>query len=433
MMNSFGYYPASEPKSVIHPAWQDELHAIMDDSNGSILPIGKRRSYGDSCLNNQGILVDLSAMNKLMHFDTVNGIIRCEAGITFKDLLSQIVPFGWFVPVSAGTQYVTLGGAIANDIHGKNHHTSGSFGNHVIRIALKRSDAEQLVICSVSENPELFYATIGGLGLTGIIVWAEFKLVRILSPFMNVRTEKFIGYEEYLEISQREEKEKEYSVAWFDSVTGGKNFMRGLMSSGEFMNHNENESPTSTFTIPFHAPNSLLNPVSIKVFNSLYYRKTISKITERIQHYVPFFYPLDSIGDWNKLYGKRGFLQYQCVLPHENARESIEHMLKYMNKKGFGSFLVVLKSFGEIESRGLLSFPMPGMTLAMDFPMRGDSTLKLLDYFDEVVDEAGGRVYPAKDARMSGEHFRSWYPKYKDMLKLKDPLIESTFWRRVME
>jgi FAD/FMN-containing dehydrogenase len=430
-MNSFGNYPISHPKEIFKPAWQDQMPSILDSSTGLILPIGLRRSYGDSCLNDAGDLIDLTGMNKIIYFDDIHGVMRTEAGMNLKEILSIIVPRGWFLPVSPGTRYVTIGGAIANDIHGKNHHKAGSFGNHVIRFALQRSDADELIVCSETENADLFYATIGGLGLTGVILWAEFTLSKIDSPMMNTKTERFTGYSEYGELSKREDST--FTVSWFDSVSGGSKFMRGLFNSGEFIHHDHIEEMKGGIPIPLNAPENLLNQWTMKIFNSLYYRKNIRKVNEKIQHYVPFFYPLDSLRDWNKLYGKKGFVQYQCVIPHESAEESIQHIVRHMQAKKMGSFLVVLKSFGTIKSRGLLSFPMPGMTLAMDFPMRGSETLNLLSYFDDIVHEAGGRVYPAKDARMSGEHFRSWYPGFEQMIKLKDPKISSDFWKRVMK
>jgi len=431
MMNSFGNYPHSQPKKVFRPAWQDELLPILQSSSEMILPIGMRKSYGDSCLNNGGTMMDLTHMRKIISFDPHRGIICVEAGITLKEILALIVPNGWFLPVSPGTQYITIGGAIANDIHGKNHHKAGSFGNHVLRIGLQRSDKDEIVLCSEHVSQDLFKATIGGLGLTGIIVWAEFTLTRIPSAMMKTKTERFMGYDEYHSISQKEETSP-YTVSWFDSVSTGKKFMRGLFSSGEFIEHPHEDISNTALHIPFYAPDILLNDLSIKAFNSLYYRKNLQAISENIHHYVPYFYPLDSVNDWNKLYGKRGFLQYQCVIPHNDARDCIQEIVHCMQQEQLGSFLVVLKSFGSIPSRGLLSFPMPGMTLAMDFPMRGEKTLRMLSQFDQFVDQAGGRVYPAKDARMSGEHFRSWYPDYEQMLKIKDPMIESSFWRRVM-
>lgn len=432
MMQSFGHYPSSAPNQVIRPSWQDEIRPMLQSSSEMILPIGMRKSYGDSCLNNGGTMMDLTSLRKIISFDAQRGVLCVEAGITLKEILALIVPHGWFLPVSPGTQYITIGGAIANDIHGKNHHLAGSFGNHVLRIGLQRSDMDEVLMCSEHEHRDLFTATIGGLGLTGIIVWAEFKLTNIPSAMMKTRTERFIGYDEFSSISLKQESST-YSVSWFDSISGGKNFMRGLFNSGEFIDHPFEDIQNVSLNVPFFAPAVLLNEWSMKAFNTLYYRKNLHSISEQINHYIPFFYPLDSVNNWNKLYGKRGFLQYQCVIPHDNARDCIQDIVHCMQHEQLGSFLVVLKAFGSIPSRGLLSFPMPGMTLAMDFPMRGETTLRILSQFDKIVDQAGGRVYPAKDARMSGEHFRSWYPGYEQMLKIKDPMIESSFWRRVMQ
>jgi FAD/FMN-containing dehydrogenase len=431
-MNSFGNYPNSNPRTVHHIAWQDSIIQTIRGFESSFLPIGMRRSYGDSCLNNDSILLDMTGMNKLIAFDRQKGIMLCEGGITFHELLTVIVPAGYFLPVTPGTQYITVGGAIANDIHGKNHHKAGTFGNHVNRIGLIRSDQEEILICSEFENSELFHATIGGLGLTGIIAWAEFSLTKIPSSNIESKNEQYHGYDEYVEIAKREEAACDYTVSWFDCFSGDARELRGLYTSGNFVDGNEYTSPRSSIVIPFQAPEMLLNRYSISLFNELYFRKQIKKVKKSTSHYKPFFYPLDALGDWNKLYGKSGFLQYQCVIPYDSAHDIISEMLGLMNKKKMGSFLVVLKSFGDIQSKGLLSFPMPGITIALDFPMRGKETLNLLDQFDEILHEVGGRVYPAKDARMSPKHFKEWYPAFEEIEKLKDPMIESTFWKRMM-
>jgi len=431
-MNSFGYYPESHPQSCQYISWQDQLPHIIQSVNYPYLPIGMRRSYGDSCLNNDGALLIMTGLNKIMSFDRNRGVLICEAGITFQEILSIIVPKGFFLPVTPGTQFITVGGAIANDIHGKNHHKAGSFGNHVRSFGLIRSDQDEILICSEYENHEMFHATIGGLGLTGIIAWAEISLITISSCMIQSRTEQFHGFEEYLAISERQETECDYSVSWFDCFSGDSQRLRGLYTSGNFTESDNEEAPDTTISIPIHAPEILLNRSTIAVFNEFYFRKQLKKVQQSIMHYTPFFYPLDAISDWNKLYGKRGFLQYQCVIPFEHARDVISEMLGLMKKKRMGSFLVVLKSFGEIQSKGILSFPMPGLTLAMDFPMRGMETLTLLNQFDDILSMAGGRVYPAKDARMSSEYFRKWYPGYELMQRIKDPKIESTFWNRMM-
>jgi FAD/FMN-containing dehydrogenase len=414
-------------------AWQDELRSFTSKNSNAFLPIGMQRSYGDSCLNNDGILLEMTHMNKLIVFDIEQGIIRCEAGMTFHEILTIIVPKGFFLPVTPGTQFITVGGAIANDIHGKNHHKAGSFGNHVRKLGLIRSDQDDMLICSEEENQEMFHATIGGLGLTGIISWGEFTLIPIPAPMIASSTEQFHGFDEYVEISARQESIDDYTVSWFDCFAGGTQSMRGLFTSGNFTEGSIDRMPKEAITVPFHAPKFLLNSLTIALFNELYFHKQFKKLYHAKMHYAPFFYPLDSIGQWNKLYGKSGFLQYQCVIPFENAKEVISDMLQLMKKQQMGSFLVVLKTFGEIASKGILSFPMPGMTLAMDFPMRGAETLRLLDQFDEILIQAGGRVYPAKDARMKPEHFRIWYPAFERMNRIKDPMIQSTFWKRMMD
>lgn len=431
-MNSFGNYPASTPKTVLHLSWQDQIMPAIRSLHIPFLPIGKRRSYGDSCLNNDGALLDMSSVNKIIGFDKERGILICEAGMTFQEILSIIIPAGFFLPVTPGTQFITVGGAIANDIHGKNHHKAGSFGNHVRTLGLIRSDRNEMLICSEQENQQLFHATIGGLGLTGIIAWAEFSLIKIPSCMIQSRTEQFHGFDEYLDISKRQEAECDYTVSWFDCFSGDSDGLRGLYTSGNFTESRLDESPYQSVSIPIHAPECILNRFTISAFNELYFKKQMKKVHQSTMHYTPFFYPLDAIGDWNKLYGKSGFLQYQCVIPFEHAQDVISDMLGMMKKKRMGSFLVVLKSFGEIQSKGILSFPKPGLTIAMDFPMRGKETLALLNQFDEIVSMAEGRVYPAKDARMSSKHFREWYPGYEIVQRLKDPNIESTFWNRMM-
>jgi len=432
-MNSFGNYPESHPKSCHTISWQDQIMHLSQSIETTYLPIGMRRSYGDSCLNNDGAIVCMTGLNKLMSFDRERGVMICEAGATLQEILSVIVPEGFFLPVTPGTQYITIGGAIANDVHGKNHHRAGSFGNHVHSIGLMRSDHEGILICSEHEHSELFYATIGGLGLTGIIVWAEFSLITIPSPLIHATTEQFHGYAEFQELSKKNELENEYTVSWFDCFSGNAQSLRGLYTSGNFTQGQSDHKSNSLLTIPVKVPEFVLNRYSIALFNELYFRKQITKVQESVIHYSPFFYPLDAIGQWNNLYGKRGFLQYQCVIPHNDSLEILSEILIQMKKNNMGSFLVVLKSFGDIPSKGLLSFPMPGITIAMDFPMRGNETLRLLEQFDGMVYQAGGRVYPAKDARMSPKHFTQWYPAFERMNAIKDPKIESTFWKRMMQ
>ncbi|HKA45653.1 MAG TPA: FAD-binding oxidoreductase [Burkholderiales bacterium] len=398
-----------------------------------LLPYGNGRSYGDSCLNDGGILLDASGLDRLISFDPATGILCCEAGVLFSDILDFAVPRGWFLPVTPGTRFVTVGGAIANDIHGKNHHRAGTFGCHVRRFELLRSDGSRTV-CSPQENRELFAATIGGLGLTGVIVWAEFALMPVAGPLISTENIRFENLEEFFTISAASDADHEYTVAWIDCLARGSALGRGIYSSG---NHRESSgmrlAPPRPLPFPFSPPFSLINGMTLRAFNALYYRKQLGKREERVCHYEPFFYPLDRILGWNRIYGRNGFLQHQCVVPPAAGPQAIREILERIARSGSGSFLAVLKTFGERASPGMLSFPRPGPTLALDFPNQGKRTLDLLDRLDEIVGTAGGRVYPAKDARMSGRSFRSYFPEWVEFRKHMDPAFSSSFWRRAME
>jgi len=402
-------------------------------TNYSFLPYGMGRSYGDVCLNNGGTILATSAMARFISFDQENGLLRCDAGICLNDLLEFTIPHGWFVQVTPGTKYVTLGGMIANDVHGKNHHRVGTFGCHVNCFELLRSDGSRL-LCSPNQNPELFTATIGGLGLTGLITWAEIRLKKIQGPYIDTESIRFDSLAEFFELSQDSDNAWEYTVAWIDSLAKGNRLGRGLFMRG---NHSTTPGPEKLppikqkLTIPIDAPSYLLNKYSIKLFNNAYYRKQLSKTIHKPQYFDKYFYPLDGIGRWNRLYGKKGLLQYQCVVPINNGEEIISEILKECSNKGQGSFLSVLKLFGKIPSPGILSFPREGATLALDFPNRGVDTFLLLDILDKIVIEAGGAVYPAKDARMASTSFKMYYPNWNEFEKYIDPHFSSSFWRRV--
>ncbi|MCM8776398.1 MAG: FAD-binding oxidoreductase [Candidatus Omnitrophica bacterium] len=400
--------------------------------HGSILPFGLGRSYGDSCLNDGGTLLDTSSLNHFIRFDPQNGIFACEAGVTFADILKIVVPRGWFLPVTPGTKYVTVGGAVANDVHGKNHHRAGTFGCHVTRFELLRSDGKRLV-CSKDENHDWFRATIGGLGLTGLILWAEFKLKKIQGPFIDGEFLKFSNLEEFFEISADSDESHEYTVGWLDCLSKGKNFGRGIFIRGS---HSDNQSAHTRgkdqlLNIPFDLPDCLLNRFSIKLFNTFYFNKQPKKKVKKQVSYEPFFYPLDAIGHWNRIYGKRGFFQYQCVIPEETNHPAVKEILKLITESGRASFLTVLKNFGAIHSPGMLSFPRKGLTLAFDFPNQGVSSLKLFNELDKIVITHGGALYPAKDARMSPESFQTFFPQWKEFSRFLDPKFSSSFWRRV--
>jgi FAD/FMN-containing dehydrogenase len=426
---SWGRYPKFTPHHVIRPNWREEFFFSHSDS---YLCYGLGRSYGDSCLNSNGTLIDTTGLSKIIHFNYETGLLRCESGVSIADILREYVSHGWFVPVTPGTKFITIGGAIANDIHGKNHHQAGNFGNHVTQFELLRSDGKRL-ICSRSQNSELFAATIGGLGLTGMITWAEFQMKKISSSMIVGENSKFGTIDEFLMLSAESNSKFEYSVAWIDCASSGRKLGRGIFMQG---NHKQAEKPDfhwkeKQIPFPIEAPNWILNSLTIKKFNTLYFNKQFSKIQRTNINFDTFFYPLDSILGWNKMYGKRGFLQYQLVIPFENGSKILEEILRRIATSGEGSFLAVLKTFGTIPAEGMMSFPRPGITLALDFGFNGERTLKLLEHLDSLVREAGGAVYPAKDARMSHESFIRFFPKYREFLQYIDPHFISDFWKRV--
>ncbi|PHS68656.1 MAG: FAD-binding oxidoreductase [Methylophaga sp.] len=428
---SWAYVPTSTQKA-IKPAWMDfDLGA----TTGSLLPYGNGRSYGDSCLNSSGLVIDSKSLNRFISFDTEQGILRCEAGTMFADILQFIVPTGWFLPVTPGTKYVTLGGAIANDVHGKNHHHDGTIGRHIRCFELLRSDGKSL-ICSPKENTDFFAATIGGLGLTGFISWAEIQLIKIPSPFMSVETTVFHGLEEFQTLSEQANTNHRYSVAWLDCASSGKDFARGLFMVGDHANSDKEEKERvlePKISVPFNLPKQMINKYSVKAFNTLYFNKNRLNEGKIIyQHYDSFFYPLDGIGNWNRIYGSQGFYQYQFVVPSSQL-SVMEQALNKIVASGLGSFLAVLKEFGDLPSPGMLSFPSPGLCLALDFANRGETTLALLQQLDQLVINAGGKVYPAKDVRMPQAAFQSYYPNYEEFEAYIDPRFISDFWRRVSE
>jgi FAD/FMN-containing dehydrogenase len=430
---SWGRYPQVNHTTIRSILWQNEIPDLAAFKQ-PILPVGYGRSYGDSCLNEGGVLLDATPLRRFLDFDEKQGLLRCEAGVMLADILDVIVPRGWFLPVSPGTKFVSVGGAIANDIHGKNHHKAGTFGCHVTRFELLRSNGERL-ICAPDENADLFRATIGGLGLTGLITWAEFRLRAIPGPFIAREQIRFSSIDEFFDISASSDRDYEYTVAWVDCLASGKHLGRGLFMRG---NHDRLRplpgkpiKPRAQLNVPFDLPPFVLNTLTIKAFNSLLYHAQWRKRSGKVVHYDPFFYPLDSIQNWNRMYGRQGFLQYQCVVPYHDNHHAIKEILQQIGQSGEGSFLAVLKTFGNIQSPGMLSFPRPGVTLALDFAFRGESTLRLLERLDRIVRDVCGAVYPAKDARMSAESFQAYFPRWRDFARYIDPRFSSSFWRRV--
>ncbi|WP_025129332.1 FAD-binding oxidoreductase [Pseudomonas sp. PH1b] len=431
---SWGRYPhVQQTGHACH--WRSQLAARLDDvvlEHGTTLPFGNGRSYGDSCLAVSNHVVQMRSLDRFIKADWENGVLLAESGVTLGEILSIAIPQGWFLPVTPGTQFVTLGGAIANDVHGKNHHLRGTFGNHVLRFGLLRHNQEALV-CSLGENPALFAATIGGLGLTGIIDWAEIRLLPIRSSQIDSTVVRFGGLSEFFALSAELDHQHEYSVAWIDCLAKGNNTGRGVFIVGDHAQYGQQEvDQRLKLRVPLTPPLSLINNLSLRFFNEIYWRVHPAKRTRQRSSYEPFFYPLDRILHWNLIYGRKGFQQYQCVIPDAVAELAIRELLGAISASGQGSFLAVLKRCGDIASPGLLSFPLPGTSLALDFPQKANLGRALFSRLDAIVREAGGRLYPAKDAHMTGSDFRQAYPAWEQLEALRDPVLNSLFWKRVI-
>jgi len=429
--HSWGRYPQFD-QSAVRLRWRSLPLPIPEEIRTSYLPFGNGRSYGDSCLNPGGLLLDSRGLDRFIAFDPVEGILKCEGGVLLAEIMALTGSRGWFPPVVPGTKFVTVGGAIANDVHGKNHHSAGTFGCHVRSLELLRSDGRRLR-CSPSENAEWFEATIGGLGLTGLILWAEIALKQINNSAMDVETIRFGRLDDFFELSAESDRQYEYTVAWIDCTARGKHLGRGLFVRGNHAAANTApvEAPRRPLSVPVDLPVSLINRMSARMFNNLYYRKQWRTRASGMQHYDSFFFPLDRIRHWNRLYGPRGFLQYQCVVPIDTGRSALREIIDRGAHGGIDSFFGVLKVFGDRRSPGMMSFPRPGATVALDFYHHGEKTLRLLDSFDEIVLSAGGRVNPYKDARMSGDSYRRYFPQWQKLESFRDPRFSSGFWRRV--
>lgn len=398
---------------------------------GRFLAFGNGKSYGDSCHNDEGTLIDMRSSDRLLAFDSKTGILTAEAGMLLSTIIALAAPHGFFLPVTPGTRFVTLGGAIANDVHGKNHHRRGTFGCHVERFELLRSDG-RVIACSPGMNEGLYAATIGGLGLTGIILAATIRLMKVNSLDVMERIQPFSSLEAYFDLAAQADDDNEYAVAWVDQLGSGANAGRGVLITG---NHADNGNFTvstkaSRLSVPFDLPVSALNYPSLKLFNAAYYHLKGRKQEPHLCNYESFFYPLDQVSNWNRLYGQAGLFQHQSLVPEDQARAVIPQMLKATREAGQNSFLTVLKRFGNIRSPGMMSFPQPGYTLTVDFPNRGARTLALLERLDRMTTGAGGRVNPYKDQRMSAAVFKSGFSNWKDLERERDPAISSNFWLR---
>ena len=427
---SWGRFP-----KVAQTAYAVKTDAVLPADRGKrLLPFGNGRSYGDSCLTD-GILLDTAALDQIHSFDPANGLVRCEAGVLLCHLTARTLPKGWFVPVTPGTQFVTIGGALANDVHGKNHHGRGTFGRHVQAFELVRSDGSRRV-CSMTENADLFRATIGGLGLTGLITWADVQLMPVGSALIDQTITPFDNLAEFIALARAADVTHEYSVAWVDSLASGPALGRGLFIKGNHAADAGSRPPmplAARLTIPFQPPVPLIGKATLTAFNAIYRRQTFGREKSARVGFRPFFYPLDTIGGWNRLYGPRGLLQHQSVVPLDGGIDVVAELLSRSLRAGIGSFLTVLKVFGNKPSAGMMSFPMPGLTLTLDYPNSGVGVLELLDDLDAVVVRAGGRVNPYKDARMSPATFAASFPQAAEFKQHIDPAFGSLFWNRVAE
>lgn len=401
---------------------QEEQVQDFISSHSSVIARGNGRCYGDASLAQHS--VSTLKYDKVLAFDATNGIFECQSGITLDQILEIIVPRGWFLPVTPGTKFITIGGAVASDVHGKNHHVDGSFSSHIIDMDVITGDRETIT-CSAGQESDLFWATCGGMGLTGIITRVRFSLKKVETAYIRQKQIKARNLEDLIRLFEAY-KDYTYSMAWIDCLQKGSSFGRGILIVGEHARPEELSgqqrktplqlAPKRKLSVPFNLPSFALNNLTVKAFNWLYYQKNTRREINNVIPYEPFFYPLDAILHWNRGYGKAGFVQYQFVLPLEK-KDGLVAILQRISDKGWGSFLAVLKVFGIQES--LISFPMEGYTLALDFPVR-KGLFAFLDELDELVLQYGGRLYLSKDARMKQEVFWQSYPnaqKFAGILK----------------
>lgn len=408
----------------------ERAEQIVRTSMQPALAYGNGRSYGDVCLNSDGALWTTRGLDRFIGFDAATGTLECEAGATLGEVIDTVLPHGWFIPVTPGTRFVTVGGAVANDVHGKNHHAMGTFGDHVISLVLLRTDGSRIE-CGPEREADWFRASVGGMGLTGLIASVRMQLRRVAGPWIDAAHEVFNSLDEFFAISAKASSRNEYTVSWVDCTASASGATRGVFFRGDHAGTTDAAPRVKPRTLPVTPPFSLVNGPSVKAFNLLYLRRHLRKRPARPQHYSTFFYPLDNMLEWNRMYGPRGFYQYQCVVPESEQIEATRELLAVVARSGAASFLAVLKTFGERRPAGMLSFPMAGTTLAIDFANGGDPTMRLFKALDAVVSQAGGRLYAAKDARMSSALFKRGYPQWQPFEDFRDPGIASDMSRRL--
>jgi FAD/FMN-containing dehydrogenase len=401
---------------------------LLASQKGPAIAFGLGRSYGDACLNPDGILLDTHALDRMISFDPATGRLVCEAGVPLRDIQRLMLARGWSLPVVPGTQLVTVGGAIANDVHGKNHHATGTFADHVVTLTLVRSDGE-IIECGPQKRQDWFAATAGGIGLTGLIVQAELQLKPARGPWVEAEIVPYSGLDTFFSLSEAAHPDWEHAVSWIDCTDSA---LRGLFLRAREATDQARPLPRARrLTVPLTPPLAAINRLSLQPLNRAYYTLNARHKGIRVLHQEQFLFPLDGIGDWNRLYGPRGFYQYQSVVPHADARAATAEMLSAIARSGEGSVLAVLKTFGERRPPGLLSFVQAGVTLALDFGNR-PATSRLFERLDAVVQQAGGRIYLAKDARMPRPMFEATYTRLHEFMGFRDPGMSSAMSRRLM-
>lgn len=419
----YGWGRTAPSMADVVTASSEEQVAALFSSSAHVLARGLGRSYGDAAQLGGGTVLDNHELGGISAI-TPTGEVTAGAGVSIDELLQLSIPKGWFVPVTPGTRQVSLGGAFSADVHGKNHHRDGSFSQHVTSLRLVTPSG--VFTCSPHENADIFWATAGGMGLTGIITSLTLQLIPIETDQILVDTQRFNSLDGVMSALEASDDDYKYSVAWVDCMTKGSHMGRGILTRGDHAAASEVEKPTrhaprpAKLSVPFDAPSGLLNPLTIKAFNELWFRVAPQEKLAQPQSLSSFFHPLDGIGNWNRLYGKRGFVQYQFCVP-DAAGDTVVRAINRLSSSGVPSFLAVLKRFGA-ANQGLLSFPSAGWTLALDLPVGPAALPEVLDDLDEMVLEAGGRIYFAKDARLSPDKVAAMYPKLGEFQELKKRL-----------
>lgn len=428
VISAWGHYP-KETGYVYRPEEVEDIKTVLQDHTvPHMIPYGLGRSYGDTSLNKDSGVLLTGQLNHMLAFNEETGLLTCEAGVSLSDIIDVFLPRGYFLAVTPGTTYVTVGGAIACDVHGKNHHVDGCFSEFVQSFELLLASGD-VITCSRTENPEAFWATVGGIGLTGIILTATIQLIRVESSYIKATYEKAKNLDDAFDKFIENDQNYKYSVAWIDCLSGGDSLGRSVLMRGEHASRDELPAKIKNpyhigkglpLKMPINAPSFALNHVTISAFNQLYY--TSFKNEQKIVPLGSFFHPLDAIDDWNKLYGKKGFVQFQAVIPKENnPKEAMRKLLTQLSEEKRASFLAVLKSSGP-ANQGYLSFMKEGYTLALDIPIKDASLFDSLKKLDDIVLEHGGRVYLAKDSTISEATFKQMYPEWEQFMEIKQTL-----------